>query len=106
MFSYFQQIYLLLKEGQTKKGAEADIADWIKRETDAYGTTETTVTVNGREYRVLHLNSSGEDNPYHHGEAAFLRIGTNAVTIEVLAKEDFLGDTEDILIRFLDRLHD
>lgn len=99
------QIYLLLKEGQTEKGTEADVKDWIKRETDAYETTETTVTVNGRQYRVLHLLSSGDGNPYHHGEAAFLQFGANAVTVEVLAKEDFSGNTEDVLMQFLSKLH-
>lgn len=99
------QIYLLLKEGQTEKGTEADVKDWIKRETDAYETTETTVTVNGQEYRVLHLLSSSGENPYHRGEAAFLQFGANAVTVEVLAKEDFSGSTEEILLQFLSRLH-
>lgn len=102
---YDAQIYLLLKEGQTEKGTEADVRDWIKRETDAYETTETTVTLNGRKYRVLHLISSGENNPYHHGEAAFLQFGANAVTVEVLAKEGFSGNTEEILMQFLNGLH-
>lgn len=101
---YDAQIYLLLKEGQTEKGTEADVNDWIKRETDAYQTTETSVAVNGREYRVLHLVSGGEDNPYHHGEAAFLQFGANAVTVEVLAKEGYSGNTEEILLQFLNGL--
>ena len=102
---YDAQIYLLLKEGQTEKGAQNDVSDWIKRESSAYETAETALTVNGYEYRVLHLNSSSESNPYHHGEAAFLLTGANAVTVEVLAKEGFSGDTEAILKAFLEHLH-
>ena len=102
---YDAQIYLLLKEGQTEKGAQNDVLDWIKREQGAYETTETTLTVNGNEYRVLHLVRGGADNPYHHGEAAFLLIGANVVTVEVLAKEGFSGDTEAILRQFLEHLH-
>lgn len=102
---YDAQIYLLLKEGQTEKGAENDVADWIEREKAAYETTEATVTVAGREYRVLHLIKSGEGNPYHHGTAAFLLFGANAVTVEVLAKEGCEGDTEAILLQFLNHLH-
>ena len=102
---YDAQIYLLLKEGQTETGAKNDVADWIEREQGAYETTESALTVNGHEYRVLHLLSGSEDNPYHHGEAAFLLIGANAVTVEVLAKEDHPGDTEAILIQFLEHLH-
>lgn len=102
---YDAQIYLLLKEGQTEKGTENDVLDWIEREQGRYETTETTLTVAGREYRVLRLLSGSEDNPYHHGAAAFLVFGANAVTVEVLAKEDFAGDTEEILQRFLEHLH-
>lgn len=102
---YDAQIYLLLKEGQTVKGSENDVADWIEREKGAYETTESTVTVNGYEYRILHLQKGGEENPYHHGTAAFLLIGANAVTVEVLAKEGYEGDTEAILLQFLNHLH-
>jgi hypothetical protein len=102
---YDAQIYLLLKEGQTENGAENDVADWIEREKNAYETTESTVTVNGREYRILHLIKSGADNPYRRGTAAFLLTGANAVTVEVLAKEGYQDDTEAILLQFLNRLH-
>ena len=102
---YDAQIYLLLKEGRTESGSQADVEDWIAREKGAYETTETELTVNGKTYRVLHLKSSDPDNPYHHGEAAFLLIGANAITVEVLAKEQFEGDTEAILTAFLNRLH-
>ena len=102
---YDAQIYLLLKEGQTEKGTDNDVLDWIEREQGAYETTESTLTVGGKEYRVLHLLRGSGDNPYHHGTAAFLVFGANAVTVEVLAKEDFAGDTEEILQRFLEHLH-
>lgn len=102
---YDAQIYLLLKEGQTEKGAENDVADWIERESSAYETSESAAAVNGHEYRILHLSKSGEDNPYRHGTAAFLLVGANAVTVEVLAKEGYSGDTEAILLDFLEHLH-
>ncbi len=102
---YDAQIYLLLKEGQTEKGAENDVADWIEREQGSYETTETTVTVNGHAYRVLHLLKGGEDNPYRRGTAAFGLFGANAVTVEVLAREGYEGDTEAILLQFLEHLH-
>lgn len=102
---YDAQIYLLLKEGQTEKGTENDVADWIEREKNAYETTESTVTVNGKEYHILHLINNGGDNPYQRGTAAFLLFGANAVTVEVLAKEGYRGDTEAILLQFLNQLH-
>ena len=102
---YDAQIYLLLKEGSTERGAEADIEDWIHREKEAYETTESSVTVGEREYRLLHLESSSEGNPYHHGDAAFTIFGANIVTAEVLAKEGFAGDTQAILLDFLNHLH-
>ena len=102
---YDAQIYLLLKEGQTEKGAKNDVEDWIEREKSSYEATESTLTIGGHEYRVLHLVRGSEDNPYHHGEAAFLLIGANAVTVEVLAKEGYSVDTEAILRQFLEHLH-
>ena len=102
---YDAQIYLLLKEGSTERGAEADIADWIHREKEAYETTESSVTIGEKEYLLLHLESSSEGNPYHHGDAAFMISGANIVVAELLAKEDFEGDTQAILLDFLNHLH-
>lgn len=102
---YDAQIYLLLKEGNTERGAEADFADWIHREKEAYETSESSVTVCEREYKLLHLESSRDGNPYHHGEAAFTIFGSNIVTAELLVKDGFVGDTLAILLDFLNHLH-
>lgn len=102
---YDAQIYVLVKEGRAEQGAQADIADWMQRERTSYDAVESQIDVGGRTYRVLTLTGASENNPYHHGTAAFLVYGANALTVEVLAKEDFPGDTGAILTDFLSRLH-
>ncbi len=103
---YDAQIYLLLKEGRTEGGSKADIADWMKREKASYETgEERTVTVNGQEYVLLPLTAPRNENPYHHGVSAFALRGANAITVEILCAEGYVGDAEAIMLRFLEGLH-
>ncbi len=103
---YDAQIYLLVKECESAEDAETDIADWMQRETGAYETVKSTVTAAGHSYTALELVRAKNENPYHHGAAAFGVIGTNAVSAELLCREGWDGDVITVLTEFLNGLHD
>ncbi len=103
---YDAQIYVLLKECESDEDAAADIADWMKREESAYETSESTVTAAGRDFTALALTKAQDENPYHHGAAAFGVIGSNAVSVELLCRETWDGDPMATLTAFLNGLHD
>lgn len=102
---YDAQIYMLLKECETAQNAEKEIADWMKREADAYETSGFSLTAAGSDYDALELIRAKNENPYQHGAAAFGVIGTNAVSVELLCREGWNGDVMKTLSGFLNGLH-
>ena len=103
---YDAQIYLLLKEGKSEEASRADVEDWIKREYDSYAIGDQhSVTVNGQEFTLLFLQAARAENPYTKGYAAFALRGANAITVELLSREDSGEDLEKILLDFLNGIH-
>ena len=103
---YDAQIYVLVKLHDSVKAAEADLADWMSREADAYETgEETAMTAAGQIFRILPLLKAGADNPYAHGIAAFAIHGTDAITVELLCADGWQGDPEATLEAFLNGFH-
>ena len=100
------QIYVIAQEFRTEAEAETGLNQWMAREKQNFTCyNETTVTVNGREYTILHLSSEKETNPYGFGCAAFTLHGTNAICVELVCSDTFTADTQAVLEMFLNSLH-
>jgi len=102
---YDAQIYLLVKECDSVEEANANVSDWMRRETGSYAAEHTALTIGGREWNVLILQEALSENPYAGGAAAFIAVGTNAISVELLCRPDWDGDTEAVLTTFLSGLH-
>ena len=103
---YDAQLYVLVKECENDKNAEADVADWLDREQGSYESSDVrTLTAVGQEWQVLILNAPKQENPYHHGAAAFAIRGGNAISVELLCTEKWEGDPEAALVAFLNGFH-
>ena len=103
---YDAQLYVLVKECENSKNAEADVADWLDREKSSYESSDVqTFAAAGQEWRLLTLNAPKQENPYHHGAAAFAVCGGNAISAELLCAEDWEGDPETVLKAFLNGFH-
>lgn len=103
---YDAQIYVLVKECSSAAAAEADLSDWIERERASYETAaEQALSAAGQDFRILPLTKGSEENPYHHGLAAFALRGDTAITVELLCTVDWPGDPQESLEAFLNGFH-
>ena len=103
---YDAEIFLLIEQCKDAGAAESDVGKWIALEKTSYGTGEEyEKTLAGQSFRILPLLSAAEDNPYTHGAAAFAVRGDSAVSVELLCRDGFAGDPEEVLAAFLAGLH-
>ncbi len=100
------QIYVVAQECRTEADAMQNLTAWIAREKQNYEVIEeVALTVNGRDYTMLILDSGRESNPYGFGCAAFTISGTNAVCVELVCSDTFTGGPGYVLEMFLQSLH-
>ena len=100
------QIYVVAQEGRTEADAQQNLAAWTAREQQNYSCGETCeVSINGQTYTILPMMAGREGNPYPFGCAAFTRIGTNAVCVELVCSDTFTGNPQAVLEEFLNGLH-
>ena len=100
------QIYVVAQECPTEADAKQDLAAWITREKQNYTVgEESSLTVNGRDYTLLTMESGKEGNPYGFGCAAFAVSGTNAICVELVCSDTFTGEPRYVLEVFLQGLH-
>lgn len=105
-YIFDSQIYVVVQECPTEADAHQSISAWIARERQNYSCAEPwEIDSNGRTYTLLPMNEGREDNPYGFGCAAFTRIGTNAVCVELVCADTFTGDPQAVLEAFLSGLH-
>ncbi len=103
---YDAQIYLLVQEAKSEAKALAEVEVWKGRERDSYGCGESsTGDYAGMSFEVIPMLTASETNPYSHGAAAFGVRGKYAVSAELLCREGYEGDAEEILTDFLAGLH-
>lgn len=103
---YDAQLYVLLKECNTDKNANTDIADWMAREAQSYEAgQELRLKAAGQTWRVMPLLAAKSENPYHHGTAAFAVRDGNAICVELFCTEAWAGDPEAVLEAFLEGFH-
>ena len=104
--AYDAQFYILVEEKTKPEDAQAVVEEWMAMEAESYETgPEERLTAAGQEFRILPLLKGGEDNPYHHGRAAFAVRGSNAMVVELLCVEDWPGDPDSAMEAFLQGLH-
>jgi hypothetical protein len=100
------QIYVVAQECPTEADAKQTLAAWIAREKQNYEILkEITLTLNGKDYTLLTLDSGKEGNPYGFGCAAFAISGTNAICVELVCADTFTGEPQIVLELFLQGLH-
>lgn len=105
-FIFDAQLYAVVQECRTEAEADQSISAWIAREQQNYSCAEPReVLSNDRTYTLLSMNQGSEGNPYPFGCAAFTRIGTNALCVELVCAETFTGDPQALLEAFLSGLH-
>lgn len=104
--AYDAQIYLLVRECGSEDEANANIQDWIERESQSYeagGSYELSAAE--QHFSCLPLLSASTDNPYSHGVAAFAVRGDLAISVELLCAEGFGDEAQTILEQFLNGIH-
>lgn len=103
---YPAQMYLLLYGCENAARAGDAVADWIERESVSYAVKETrTESYNGQEYTLLIYDVASETNPYARGVSAFGVFEHYAVVAEFSCTDDFTGDEQAIMARFLGGCH-
>ena len=103
---YDAQVYLLIEQCRDAGTAGSEVGKWLALEKTSYGTgEEQEKTIAGQSFRILPLTSAAEGNPYTHGAAAFGSRGDMAVSVELLCRDGFEGDPEEVLTAFLAGLH-
>ena len=104
--AYDAQIFVLVKLHSTAAEAEADIADWMEREMQAYQIgAEKALTAGDQAFRVLPLMEAAEGNPYRRGLAAFAIRGADTLTVELLCADAWTGNPDAALQAFLEGFH-
>lgn len=105
-FLFDAQIYLVVQECLSEADAHQSISQWTALEKQNYSCGEPwEIDSNGRTYTLLPMNEGREGNPYGFGCAAFTRIGTNALCVELVCTDAFTGDAQAVLEDFLSGLH-
>lgn len=103
---YDAQIYLLLRETNTRELAENTAEDWKKLTEKNYRITDSfTKEYSGREFAVYKYNVINENNPYDFGISAFGVWESGAVSVELVCKDSFDGNADEILENFLIGFH-
>lgn len=105
-FVYDAQLYLLLRETTTLELAESSAEEWKKLTEKNYDITENfTKEYSGLEFSVYKYNTVSEDNPYSGGVSAFGVWEHGAVSVELIFKESFSDDPDELLSTFLNGFH-
>lgn len=104
--AYDAQIYLLVKECDSVGRAKADVEAWMTREKSVYSAGEDrSESFAGQAFTLFSLDKARETNPYQKGYAAFALRENLILSVELLAKESFEGDLQQIMSDFLSGLH-
>lgn len=103
---YDAQIYLLLRETNTRELAENTAEDWKKLTEKNYEITDSfTKEYSGREFAVYKYNVINENNPYSFGISAFGVWESDAVSVELVCSDSFADNADEILNNFLNGFH-
>lgn len=102
---YDAELYLLLSETPAREPAESSVEEWKKLTEKNYDVSETfTREYAGVEFSVYKYKTISEDNPYSHGVSAFGVWEHGAVSAELVFKDSFTADPDEILSGFLNGL--
>ena len=105
-FVYDAQLYLLLRETTTLELAESSAEEWKKLTEKNYDITENfTKEYAGVEFSIYKYKTISADNPYNKGISAFGVWEHGAVSVELIFKENFSDDPDEILSTFLNGFH-
>lgn len=105
-YVYDAQIYLLLRETNTRELAENTAEEWEKLTEKNYDITDSfTKEYSGQEFSVYKYSVINENNPYSFGISAFGVWENGAVSVELVFKDSFTGNAEEILNDFLTGFH-
>ena len=103
---YDAQLYLLLQETPNRELAENSTEEWKKLTEKNYDISETfSGEYSGQEFSVYKYNTISEDNPYSGGISAFGVWEHGAVSVELVFKDSFADDPDEILSTFLNGFH-
>lgn len=103
---YDAQLYFLTDEAESKEKAKKRYDVWLAAAKENYTVdTEDTVTLNGQTYTLITYSCTSKDNPYDHGVSAFGVCGTTTVCAEFTCLENYTGDLEALLTKFLNGCH-
>lgn len=103
---YDAQVYLLLSGGKSAEEAENTLAQWQELAKQQYVVEETdTQTHNGQDFTVITYTFDSADNPYAGGASAYGVYRNFALNVELACREEFDGDTAELLGEFLDNCH-
>lgn len=103
---YDAQLYFLASETPTDDSAREHCNSWLAAAKENYEIkSEDTIICNGHSYTLITYHCVGEDTPYDRGVSAFAACGSTAVCAEFTCLENYEGDLEAILTRFLNGCH-
>ncbi len=106
VYVYDAQIYVLLRETNTGELAESTAKEWEKLTEKNYGITDSfKKEYSGQEFSVYKYNVINESNPYDSGISAFGAWESGAVSVELVFRDSFTDNAEEILNTFLNGFH-
>lgn len=103
---YDAQVYLLLGGYKSEADARDTMVQWQEMAQSQYTVGETAEAAhNGQEFSLMTYTFDGEANPYARGVSAFGVYRNYAISVELICREGFNGDTGELLAQFLDNCH-